>query len=141
MATLNLKISEEISIGGENRGSTKSIAIDNITTYNQSLIDVPTTAFVNVVNFDAVESVGTYDPSNLKYLRITAVTPDQASETVTIKLVVSPSESHEIKLENGNSFIMFDGQAGDGTSFSNLTSIQAKASSASSQVDLFVASL
>jgi len=140
MATLNLKISEEISIGGENRGSTKSIAIDSITTYNQSLIDVPTTEFVNVVNFNTVESVGTYAPSNLKYLRITAVTPGQASETVTIKLVTA-SESHEIKLENGNSFIMFDGQAGNGTSFGDLTSIQAKASNASSQVDLFVASL
>ena len=140
MATLNLKISEEISIGGENRGSTKSIAIDSITTYNQSLIDVPTTVFVNVVNFNAVESVGTYVPSNLKYLRITAVTPGQASETVIIKLVTA-SESHEIKLKNGNSFMMFDGQAGDGTAFVDLTSIQAKASNSSSQVDLFVASL
>ena len=101
-ATLTVTITEEISLNGQDKGSTNALTVASITEVSQRIVEVPQTE-INLLSFQATNpGAGTFDRADVRYIRLT-----NKDDTNYVVLVFTDGNSTEfiLKLDAGKSFI------------------------------------
>ena len=148
-ATLTSKITETISLNGQDQGATNTLTIASIAEIDKRIINVPTSE-ITILAFSTAVASGQFDEDDVKYLRITNK-DDSNHDTLTFKN--ENSDEMCTKLDAGGSFIyVCDNSLGvkdtmdaiDGTGISvslgDLVDITALADTAAVDLEIFVAS-
>ena len=143
-ATLTVAITEDIVLGGTQRGSraAQTVTVDE---FSSRLLSVGTSSFVDIVTFSSAASAGTFIAANVKYLRVTNL---DASNFIELLLEAGASANEAVvKLKAGESFVLgameLDAAAGDLSSshtLAALTAIEGKANSGAVDIEVVVAS-
>ena len=152
-ATLTVKITETLSLNGQDKGSENSVAIASITEAFQRIVNVPTTEVV-LLAFGTAIAAGQFIEGDVRYIRIT-----NKDDTNFVTLVFRNEDSDEfaLKLDYGHSFIYsasrstplgvvdtFDAAAAAlpaGETLADLVDITAKANTAAVDLEVFVATI
>ena len=102
-ATLTVTITEEISLNGQDKGSTNALTVASITEVSQRIVEVPLSPEINLLSFQATNpGAGTFDRADVRYIRLT-----NKDDTNYVVLVFTDGNSTEfiLKLDAGKSFI------------------------------------
>lgn len=140
MATLKVTISEQLTLEGVDRSSSRVHDIESVTQVDNRIVSV-TTSESDLVKLDSSVASGTFVASSVKYLRISHMGD---SNTLTLRILGS-SEEYAVKLEAGDSFILnnskMDANAtGSQTiTLADIAEISAVASSSTIVTEIFVA--
>ena len=140
MATLKVTISEELTLEGVSRGSSRVHDIDSVTQTDNRIVTV-TTAEADLVKFGSAVASGTFVASTVKYLRISHT---GTSGDLTLR-ILGTNEEYFVKLSAGDSFILNNASmdanaAGDeAVSLANIAEIKAVASTSTIVSEVFVA--
>lgn len=140
-ATLSVKITESIVLGGVEQGSEHTLSIASIARFSRRIITALTsTNGTELVKLSTAEGAGQFVGSSLKYLRVTNL---DDTNYVTLYLEGN-SNFASFKLEAGKSFLLGADQLDitedvDNVTLAAITSIQAKANTASVQLELVTA--
>jgi hypothetical protein len=135
--TLTVKITENFSIGGVDRGGEHTVSFSSIDEISRRIVSVGTTE-VDIVKFDTSNSAGTFTSTEVKYIRITNL---DAVNFVVLRLDTASGDGY-IRLEAGHTFLFgnprtaFDVDA----SLTHLTAIKADADTAAVDVEVVIAS-
>jgi hypothetical protein len=145
---MTVTITEEISLNGQDKGSTNSLTIASIAEIDQRIVEVPTSE-ITILAFQATNpGVGTYDEADVRYIRITNK-DDTNHVTLTFKSENSNECAH--KLDAGHSFVYAGDNSGGvvnthdasasalSVSLDDLVDITALADTAAVDLELFVA--
>jgi len=112
MATLKVKIQEDIILDNQDYGSKRVLEIGSIDEISKRIVTVPANGDTVVASFKSATSVadGAFDIQDVKYIRLTNL---DSSNSVNLNLMIDDdeddaahSESARIVLEAGKSFIM-----------------------------------
>ena len=101
-ATLTVTLTEEISLNGQDKGSTNALTVASVTEVSQRIVEVPQTE-INLLSFQATNpGAGTFDRADVRYIRLT-----NKDDTNYVVLVFTDGNSTEfiLKLDAGKSFI------------------------------------
>ena len=148
MATLTITLTEAVSMGdGSTDRGTTNIHTETVNEVSHRIMDVGT-AYTSIIKFASTASAGTFKDDSVQYLRITNL---DGSADITLRVTQSDAE-YFVKLETEDHFILGnnlmnaieDGDSAStiGTTDSTLTNIDkidAKSSSGTIQVEIFVA--
>tara|TARA_E500000305_G_C4023471_1_gene240300 strand:- start:2267 stop:2740 length:474 start_codon:yes stop_codon:yes gene_type:complete len=156
MATLKVKIQEDIILDNQDYGSKRVLEIESITDVFKRIVSVPANVDTTVLMFTSTvgASDGALDIELVKYIRVTNL---DSSNSVNLYIAIDVGEDDSsadnlamILLESGKSFIMgtpsdgiaVEDDAGGGVSLSgnNIESIFIDSGSNAVQVEVFVAS-
>ena len=154
MATLNVTITEELTLNGADRGSTNTLSVASVTQVYHRIVTCPAGSDSTVATFQTLTSTSdnAIDLEDAKYVRVTNL---DASNPVNLSLQVSVDEdgaadaSATLLVDAGRSFIM--GATHDGivvdddaaaivTSLTDLESILIDPGSNAVSVEVFIAS-
>jgi len=121
MATLNVTITEELTLNGADRGSTNTLAVSSVTQVYHRIVTCPASSDTTIATFQTLTSTtdNALDLEDAKYLRVTNL----GAQPVNLSLQVSGGEngtenmSATILLAAGTSYIM--GAVHDGISVSD----------------------
>ena len=153
MATLKVKIQEEILLDNQDYGSKRILEISSINEISKRILTITTTESTIATFSAAVASAGHYVAADVRYIRFT-----NKDDTNFITLTFRNQDNDEvaIKLDAGQSFIwngdnsngmsaVFnatqDADAASDTALGSLTNIQADASSGTCDLEVFIASV
>ena len=160
MATLNVTITEELTLNGADRGSTNNLSVASVTQVYHRILTLPAnggsgTTDTTISNFrSAVTGADSaLDDDDVKYIRVTNL---DSSNSVTLSLQLAAdgdsaaSTTASILVEAGKSFILGkavgiaavdDDAAGKVTSLVDLESIIAvNGNNATLSIEVFIAS-
>ena len=154
MATLKVKLQEDIILDNQDYSSKRILEISSITEISKRILTITTTESTIATFSAAVASSGHYIAADVRYIRFTNL---EASGGNFITLTFRNQDNDEvaIKLDAGQSFIwngdnsngmtaVFnatqDADAASDTAFGSLTNIQADANTASCDLEMFIAS-
>lgn len=146
MADLTLTITEAVTLNGTAHGATNTQTIGSVTDVLHRLVSVPTSGYIDLVNFASSASGVAIADGSLKHLRITNL---DGSNFVTLRVREDGVQEYFVKIEAGDSFILGnsvadanDAGAGAGghLSLTNVDEIEAIANTAGCQVEIFIAS-
>jgi len=151
-ATLTVTITEEISLNGQDKGSTNTLTVASVTAVSQRIVEVPQTE-INLLSFQATNpGAGTFDRADVRYIRLT-----NKDDTNYVVLVFTDGGSTEfiLKLDAGKSFIwgcdndggVVDNMLASGSAITvsstamsgDLATISAIANTANCDLEIFVA--
>lgn len=147
MATLTVTIKEDLNLNGRDRGSEITHEVSSITETYHRIMDVLHTADMVLVEMDPTpgntEGQKFHD-DDVKYLRITNLGP---TNFLILSVIDSGAHEYAVKLEAGDSFVLNNkvteanatGNSSVGASLGAITSISAKADTATVQVEVFAA--
>tara|TARA_R100001086_G_scaffold225903_1_gene144379 strand:+ start:382 stop:846 length:465 start_codon:yes stop_codon:yes gene_type:complete len=154
MATLNVTITEELTLNGADRGSTNSLSVASVTQVYHRIVTCPASSDTTVATFQTATSTSdnAIDLEDAKYVRVTNL---DGSNPVNVSLQVAGGEdgsanmSTTLLLAAGRSFIM--GAVHDGialsdanenivTSLTDLESILIDPGSNAVSMEVFIAS-
>ena len=154
MATLNVTITEEITLNGADRGSTNTLSVASVTQVYHRIVTCPASSDSTIATFQTLTSTSdnAVDLEDAKYVRVTNL---DASNPVNLSLQVSVDEdgtsdaSATLLLDAGRSFVM--GATHDGivvdddaaaivTALTDLESILIDPGSNAVSVEVFIAS-
>ena len=154
MPTLNVTITEELTLNGADRGSTNTLSVASVTQVYHRIVTCPAGSDSTVATFQTLTSTSdnAIDLEDAKYVRVTNL---DASNPVNLSLQVSADEdgaadaSATLLVDAGRSFIM--GATHDGivvdddaasivTSLTDLESILIDPGSNAVSVEVFIAS-
>ena len=154
MATLNVTITEELTLNGADRGSTNSLSVASVTQVYHRIVTCPASSDTTVATFQTATSTSdnAIDLEDAKYIRVTNL---DSSNPVNVSLQVAGGEdgsanmSTTLLLAAGRSFIM--GAVHDGialsdanativTSLTDLESILIDPGSNAVSMEVFIAS-
>ena len=155
MATLKVKIQEDIVLGNQDYGSKRILETSSITEISKRILTITTTESTIATFSAAVASSGHYIAADVRYIRFTNL---EASGGNFITLTFRNQDNDEvaIKLDAGQYFIwngdnsngmtaVFnateDADAASDTAFGSLTNIQADANTGSCNLEMFIASV
>tara|TARA_R100001082_G_scaffold53362_1_gene29104 strand:+ start:857 stop:1318 length:462 start_codon:yes stop_codon:yes gene_type:complete len=105
MATLKVKIQEDIILDNQDYSSKRVFELANVQDVYKRIITIPTGTDATIARFDAAVStsvVGTLDVDLVKYVRVTNL---HASNSVNLA-VVGDTENFQVLLDAGKSFMM-----------------------------------
>jgi len=115
MATLNVTISEELTLNGADRGSTNTLAVASVTQVYHRIVTCPASQDTTVATFastvdDSTSAAGSIDVGDVKYVRLTNL----GTQPVNLSLQVGTTdggdgaadESATILIAAGRSFVM-----------------------------------
>ena len=105
MATLKVKIQEDIILDNQDYGSKRVLEIANVQDIYKRIITIPTGTDATIAKFDAAVStsvLASLDVDLVKYVRVTNL---DSSNSVNLA-VVGDTENFQIVLEAGKSFMM-----------------------------------
>jgi hypothetical protein len=105
MATLKVKIQEDIILENQDYSSKRVFEIESVQDVYKRIITIPTGTDATIARFDAAVStsvVGTLDVDLVKYVRVTNL---HASNSVNLG-VVGDTENFQVLLDGGKSFMM-----------------------------------
>jgi hypothetical protein len=122
MATLNVTITEELTLNGADRGSTNSLSVASVTQVYHRIVTCPASSDTTVATFQTATSTSdnAIDLEDAKYVRVTNL---DGSNPVNVSLQVAGGEdgsanmSTTLLLAAGRSFIM--GAVHDGIALSD----------------------
>ena len=151
-ATLTVKITESITLNGQDQRATNTKTISSINVISKRIVTITTTESTIATFSTAVASAGHYVAADVRYIRFT-----NKDDTNFITLTFRNQDNDEaaIKLDAGQSFIWNgdnangmtavlnateDADAASSTNFGSLTNIQADADTASCDLEVFIAS-
>lgn len=154
MATLNVTITEELTLNGADRGSTNTLAVASVTQVYHRIVTCPASSDTTIATFQTLTSTSdnAIDLEDAKYIRVTNL---DASNPVNLSLQVSVDEdaaadaSATILMDAGRSFIMGachdgivvdDDAAGIVTALTDLESILIDPGSNAVTIEVFIAS-
>tara|TARA_Y100000310_G_scaffold297936_1_gene331370 strand:+ start:422 stop:889 length:468 start_codon:yes stop_codon:yes gene_type:complete len=146
-ATLTVKITEEITLNGQQKGSTNTLRIDSVVEVSQRIVNVGTTELI-VLALGTEVAAGQFKEADVRYIRITNL-----DDTNHVVLVFRSENSNECahKVDAGHSFILAADNSGGlvdvhdasatalTVSLDDLVDITAQADTAAVDLELFVA--
>jgi len=102
MAIFTLKITEQLTLNGDDVGSSVTQTISNINYIDNRILSIPSGSVTTIFSMDSVPGAGTFVTSSFQYGRIT-----NNSTVVPIKLIVSSStEAMSFLIATGSSFLL-----------------------------------
>ena len=146
-ATLTVTITEEITLNGQDKGSTNALTVASVTEVIQRIVNVPTSEVIILAMGTAV-AAGQLVEGDVRYIRLT-----NKDDTNHITLVFKSENSNECShlLDAGHSFI-YPGDNSGGVvnthdasasaltvSLDDLVDITAQANTAACDLEIFVA--
>ena len=154
MATLNVTITEELTLNGADRGSTNTLAVASVTQVYHRIVTCPTGVDSTLATFQTATSTSdnAIDLEDAKYLRVTNL---DGTNPVNLSLQISGGEdgtanmSTTLLLAAGRSYVMGavhdgisvdDDAAGIVTALTDLESILIDPLSNAVTVEIFIAS-
>ena len=164
-ATLTVTLSEFITLAGEERGSTNTLTIPNVTNVSKSLITCLQGAEVGILGVSDAQSTnlsksylaGQFDQDDVRYVRITNLDDTNYVNLIFRNSGNSSTNEIAVKLDKGASFIYgvdLDGgteaTALSGTSaltvahdmtLNNLIDVVGQANTADVELEVFVATI
>jgi hypothetical protein len=115
MATLNVTITEELTLNGADRGSTNTLAVASVTQVYHRIVTCPASQDTTVATFastvdDSTSAAGSINVADVKYVRLTNL----GTQPVNLSLQVgttdggdgAANESATILIAAGRSFVM-----------------------------------
>ena len=108
-SNLTVRITESISLNGQDQGATTTLNISNIANVFKRIISCTASQTTTIATFanDVYETVGAIDIEDSKYIRVTNLDASDAIELA----VVTVNTTYQIKLDAGQSHIL--GSAND----------------------------
>jgi hypothetical protein len=154
MATLNVTITEELTLNGADRGSTNTLSVASVSQVYHRIVTCPASSDTTIATFQTLTSTtdNALDLEDAKYLRVTNL---DASNPVNLSLQVSGGEdgtanmSATLLLSAGRSYVMGsvhdgisvdDDAAGIVTALTDLESILIDPGSNAVTMEVFIAS-
>ena len=143
-ATLTVTHTEALTLNGVDRGVVNTLTIASINEVDHRIMTIPTSALFTVASMGAAVGAGTYINSGVKYIR---VTNKDDTNFVTLALEASGDAAY-VKLKAGETFLLYSDEldannaviAHGSIAFGDITSVKAKADTATVDVEVFVAS-
>lgn len=144
-ATMNVTITESVSLNGTNRGNTITKSISNIHDVMERIITVPTSEITLYSTHASSVAGSIFDRDFVKYVR---VTNKDASNYVVLRVTNAESDEFAYKLNAGESFLLWSHvtstemkEGSDaGAPDQDISSVEAQANSAACDVEILVAS-
>ena len=155
MATLKVKIQEDIILDNQDYGSKRILEISSINEISKRILTITTTESTIATFSSAAASAGHYIASDVRYIRftnleasggnfITLTFRNQDNDEVAIKLDASQSFVWNGDNSNGMTAVFNateDADAASDTAFGSLTNIQADSNTGSCNLEMFIASV
>jgi len=137
MAIFTLKIVEQLTLNGDDVGSSVTQTINNINFMDNRILNVPSGSVTTIFSLDNLPGAGTFVSSSFKYGRVT-----NNSTTVPVKLIVSSStEAMSFLIATGSSFMLSTSKITGSTSglnFSDIKSIKVEPSGSVASIEYYV---
>ena len=137
MANFTLKIIEQLTLNGDDVGSSVTQTINNINYIDNRILNVPTGSITTIFSMDSVPGAGTFVSSSFQYGRIT-----NNSTAVPIKLIVSSStEAMSFLIATGSSFLLSTSKITGSTSgllFNNIKSVKIEPSGSAASIEYYI---
>lgn len=140
-ADLTITITESVTLGGADRGSSHIQTISDVTEFTNRIVNVGTTE-TDIIGFGSANGQGTYIRTDVKYIRITN---KDDTNYCTIGMQDTGSDTFYVKLEAGQSVIFnnddleVDAAGGASSAFSEADNISAKANGAAVDLEIAIA--
>ena len=111
MATLNVTITEEMTLNGKDQGNTNTLSISSVTAVINRIMTIDSTE-EDILNFQAArEAAGAIEDETLQYLRLTHI---GAANTVNLRIQsTGDTKEYIVQLAAGESFMLFNDNAMD----------------------------
>ena len=111
MATLNVTITEEMTLNGKDQGNTNTLSIPSVTAVINRIMTIDSTE-EDILNFqDDREAAGAIEDGTLQYLRLTHI---GAANTVNLRIQsTGDTKEYIVQLAAGESFMLFNDNAMD----------------------------
>jgi len=144
-SSLKIRIIEDITLNGRDRGSDNTIIISSINEVDNRIVTLPSGSETTLFALSGSSAAGTFVSSSLKYARVT-----NKDDSVEVRLRISSSNdySSDYRLDPGSSFLLSNTKvSGSSTGVSNINNydeiyqILGEPSGADAEVEVFVASL
>jgi hypothetical protein len=147
-ATLTITIVEAITLNGQDKGATNTLAIASVTEVSQRIVEIPTSEII-ILAFQATNpGAGTFDEADVRYIRLT--NKDSLNHITLIFRSQNNGECAHL-LDAGQTFIL-PGDNSDGVanvhdasasalsvSLDDLVDITAQANGSACDLEYFVA--
>jgi hypothetical protein len=137
MANFTLKIIEQLTLNGDDVGSSVTQTINNINYIDNRILNIPSGSVTTIFSMDSVPGAGTFVTSSFQYGRIT-----NNSTVVPIKLIVSSStEAMSFLIATGSSFLLSTSKiTGSITSlnFNDIKSVKIEPSGSAASIEYYI---
>jgi len=137
MANFTLKIIEQLTLNGDDVGSSVTQTINNINYIDNRILNIPSGSVTTIFSMDSVPGAGTFVTSSFQYGRIT-----NNSTVVPIKLIVSSStEAMSFLIATGSSFLLSTSKiTGSITSlnFDDIKSVKIEPSGSAASIEYYI---
>jgi hypothetical protein len=137
MAIFTLKITEQLTLNGDDVGSSVTQTISNINYIDNRILSIPSGSVTTIFSMDSVPGAGTFVTSSFQYGRIT-----NNSTVVPIKLIVSSStEAMSFLIATGSSFLLSTSKiTGSITSlnFGDIKSVKIEPSGSAASIEYYI---
>ena len=137
MANFTLKIIEQLTLNGDDVGSSVTQTINNINYIDNRILSIPSGSVTTIFSMDSVPGAGTFVTSSFQYGRIT-----NNSTVVPIKLIVSSStEAMSFLIATGSSFLLSTSKitgSTTGLSFSDIKSVKIEPSGSAASIEYYI---
>lgn len=100
-ANLSVTITDAVTLNGQAYGNTNTLTIGSIDEVYSRVVEVPISAFTDILQLSTSTGQGKLSAANVKYIRITNL-----DDTNYVNLKVFGTDAMVIKLEAGKSFIL-----------------------------------
>ena len=140
-AALTVTITETITLGSDNRGSSHVQTVADVTEYTNRIINVGT-AETDIVGFAAANGQGAYVRTDVAYMRFTNL---DDTNYITIGVSKTGADTAFFKLEAGQTFIVnnddieTDATGSASSAFVEADSVSAKANGAAVDMEFSIA--
>lgn len=142
MAVLKVTVKEELVLNGKDMGNENFLSISGVENAEHRIVSVDTSE-QSILLFGAALSAGTIVDSTIKHLRLTNL---DSTNKITLRVEESTTPGqYYVDLEAGETFILgnslmyADNANNPGETLVNIDAIYAKADTASSDLEMFVA--
>jgi hypothetical protein len=137
MANFTLKIIEQLTLNGDDVGSSITQTISNINYIDNRILSVPSGSVTTIFSMDTVPGAGTFVTSSFQYGRIT-----NNSTAVPIKLIVSSSvEAMSFLIATGSSFLLSTSKITGSTTgllFNDIKSVKIEPSGSAASIEYYI---
>ena len=137
MAIFTLKITEQLTLNGDDVGSSVTQTISNINYIDNRILSIPTGSVTTIFSMDSVPGAGTFVTSSFQYGRIT-----NNSTVVPIKLIVSSStEAMSFLIATGSSFLLSTSKITGSTTgllFNDIKSVKIEPSGSEASIEYYI---
>ena len=151
-ATLTVSLTESINIRGRNQGATTTQTVASINEIYKRILTITTNESTIATMSGAVASAGHFNDSAVRYMRFTNL---DDTNFLTLTFRNQDNDEAAIKLDAGNSFMLFadnsggmvgmlnatqDADAASATALGSITNIQADANTGNCDLEMLIAS-